>query len=116
MEKLVSLLKAAMSQDMQLFKINSKSGSKTAKIILPIVLALILMFSIGSYTAMLAETLAPHNLTYVILTIFILVTSLLTIIEGIYKSQGILFEAKEMICYFRCLFQNKKSYLQNYLK
>ncbi len=95
MEKLVYLLKAAMSQDMQLFKINSKNGSKTAKIILPIVLALILMFSIGSYTVMLAENLAPHNLTYVILTIFILVTSLLTIIEGIYKSQGILFEAKD---------------------
>ena len=65
------------------------------KIILPIVLALIVMFSVGSYAAILAEELATYNLTYIILTIFIMVTSLLTVLEGIYKSQGILFEAKD---------------------
>ncbi|MGN1299061.1 MAG: hypothetical protein ACI4UE_03665 [Candidatus Scatovivens sp.] len=95
MKKLISLLKATMSQDMSLFKIKSKNESKFNKIILPIVLALILMLSIGSYAAMLAEELVKYNLTYIILTIFIMVTSLLTIIEGVYKSQGILFEAKD---------------------
>ena len=95
MEKLISLLKATMSQDMSLFKISSKNESKISKIILPIVLALIVMLSIGSYAAMLAEELTSYNLTYIILTIFIMITSLLTIIEGVYKSQGILFEAKD---------------------
>ena len=95
MKKLISLLKATMSQDMSLFKIKSKNESKFNKIILPIVLALIVMFSVGSYAAMLAEELVKYNLTYIILTIFVMLTSLLTIIEGVYKSQGILFEAKD---------------------
>ena len=95
MEKLISLLKATMSQDMSLFKIKSKEQSKISKIILPIVLTLIVMFSMGTYAAMLAEQLVTYNLTYIVLTIFIMITSLLTIIEGIYKSQGILFEAKD---------------------
>ena len=87
MGKLLSLLKATMSQDMSLFKIRAKNESKMNKIILPIVLALIVMFSVGSYAVILAEELATYNLTYIILTIFIMVTSLLTVIEGIYKSQ-----------------------------
>ena len=95
MEKLISLLKATMSQDMSLFKIKSKEQSKISKIILPIVLTLIVMFAMGTYAAMLAEQLVTYNLTYIVLTIFIMITSLLTIIEGIYKSQGILFEAKD---------------------
>ena len=95
MKKLISLLKATMSQDMSLFKTKSKNKSKFNKMILPIVLALIVMLSVGSYAAMLAEELVKYNLTYIILTIFIMLTSLLTIIEGVYKSQGILFEAKD---------------------
>lgn len=95
MEKLISLLKATMSQDMSLFRIKSKNESKISKMILPIVLTLIVMLSVGSYAEMLAEELVKYNLTYIILTIFIMVTSLLTLIEGIYKSQGILFEAKD---------------------
>ncbi|MBP3708138.1 MAG: hypothetical protein J6J36_05975 [Clostridia bacterium] len=95
MKKLISLLKATMSQDMSLFKIKSKNKSRISKIILPIFLAVVLMFSIGSYAKILAEGLAKVNLTYIILTIFVMITSLLTLIEGVYKSQGILFEAKD---------------------
>ena len=95
MKKLVSLLKATMSQDMNLFRIRTKNESKTRKMVLPIFLFLVVMFSIGSYAAMFAEQLEPMNLTYIILTMFIMLTSLLTLIEGIYKSQGILFEAKD---------------------
>ena len=95
MKKLLSLLKATMSQDMSLFRIKARNESRTRKIVLPIVLALVVMFSVGSYVAILAEKLAPSHLTYIVLTIFIMVTSLLTIIEGVYKSQGILFEARD---------------------
>ena len=95
MKKLISLLKATMSQDMSIFIIKSKNKSKINKIILPIFLTLVVMFAIGSYAQMFAEVLAPNNLTYIVLTMFIMFTSLLTIIEGIYKSQGILFEAKD---------------------
>ena len=95
MKKLVSLLKATMSQDMSIFRIKSKNKSKINKIILPIFLTLVVMFSVGTYAEMFAEALVPNNLTYIVLTMFIMFTSLLTIIEGIYKSQGILFEAKD---------------------
>ena len=95
MKKLLSLLRATMSQDMSLFRIKAKNASTTRKIVLPIALALVVMFSVGSYAAILAEELAPNHLTYIVLTIFIIVTSLLTIIEGVYKSQGILFEARD---------------------
>ena len=95
MKKLLSLLKATMSQDMSLFRIKARNESRARKIVLPIVLALLVMFSVGSYVAILAEELAPSHLTYIVLTIFIMVTSLLTIIEGVYKSQEILFEARD---------------------
>ena len=80
---------------MSLFRIKARNESRARKIVLPIVLALVVMFSVGSYVAILAEKLAPSHLTYIVLTIFIMVTSLLTIIEGVYKSQGILFEARD---------------------
>ena len=80
MKKLVSLLKATMSQDMNLFRIRTKNESKARKMFLPIFLFLVVMFSIGSYAAMLAEQLAPMNLTYIILTMFIIITSFLTLI------------------------------------
>ena len=115
MKKLISLLKATMSQDMSIFIIKSKNKSKINKIILPIFLTLVVMFAIGSYAQMFAEVLAPNNLTYIVLTMFIMFTSLLTIIEGIYKSQGILFEAKDNDYCFHCQFQNQKYFLQEYL-
>ena len=95
MGKLRALLKATMSQDMNLFKTRTKNETKARKIMLPIFLFLVVMFSVGSYAAMFAEQLAPMNLTYIILTMFIMLTSFLTLIEGIYKSQGILFDAKD---------------------
>lgn len=95
MKKIFSLLMAAMSQDMSLFKIKSKQKSKLSKILFPIMLAAVLMLSIGSNIAIIAESLAKVNLTFIILTLFIVLTAILTIIEGIYKSQGILFEARD---------------------
>lgn len=94
MKKLVSLLKASMSQDMDLFKIKQNRYAQN-KLILPIVLALIVMYSVGQYAYIMAQSLHEINQTEVILTLFIIVTTLITFIEGIYKSQSILFEAKD---------------------
>ena len=44
MNKLISLIKSTMSQDMNLFKIKRKNDSKISKIIFPIFLSIILMF------------------------------------------------------------------------
>lgn len=92
MKKLISLLKATMSQDMNLFKVK-RGESKNKAVIL--ILTLIVMFAVGSYAYMIAEGLSQINQTIVMVNIFIIITTLITFIEGIYKSQGILFEAKD---------------------
>ena len=94
--KTLSLLKAVLSQDMNFFRFSTKNNdSKIKKIIFPIILFLIFGISIGMYAYLLAEKLAPIKLTYIMLTMFIAVIVIITFMEGIYKSQGILFEAKD---------------------
>lgn len=96
MKKLIYLLKAAMSQDMDMFKYKTKaSDSRTKQIIFPIMLSLIVMFAVGVYAVMFALEFSKVNLTYIMLTLFIIFTTILTLVEGIYKSQGILFDAKD---------------------
>lgn len=94
--KTFSLLKAALSQDMNLFKYSAKrNSSKLKKILFPIILFLIVCISIGTYAYMIGEKLAPYHLTHIMLSMFIIFVTVMTFIEGIYKSQGILFEAKD---------------------
>ncbi len=95
MKKLFSLIKAAMSQDMNLFKVKQQKKSGLGKIIFPITLAFFFMFCIGIYAYGFAEILNPMGLIDVLLSIFIILTAVLTILEGAYKSQGMLFEAKD---------------------
>lgn len=91
-----SLIKAAISQDMNLFKYSTKKNSSTLKkIIFPVFLFLIVSVSIGSYAFLLAHELKNINLTYIMLSMFIFMVTILSFMQGIYKSQGILFEAKD---------------------
>ena len=94
--KTFSLLKAALSQDMNMFKYSAKrNSSKLKKALFPIILFIIVGFSIGTYAYMIGEKLAPYHLTYVMLSMFIIMVTVMTFMEGIYKSQGILFDAKD---------------------
>ena len=94
--KTLSLLKAVLSQDMNFFRFSTKNNdSKIKKIIFPIILFLIFGLSIGMYAYLLAEKLSPIKLTHIMLTMFIAAVIIITFMEGIYKSQGILFEAKD---------------------
>jgi len=95
MKKLFMLIKVSMTEDMNLFKISTKKNNTFTKIFLPIILALIIMISLGSYSSMLIEGLEKIKMEFVLLTIFILFTSIITIIEGIYKSGNLLFNAKD---------------------
>ena len=91
-----SLIKAAISQDMNMFKYSTKKNSSTLKkIIFPVILFLIVSVSIGSYAFLLAHELKNINLTYIMLSMFIFMVTILSFMQGIYKSQGILFEAKD---------------------
>ena len=96
MKKLVSLLKAVMSQDMSLFKYKVKPNSSRFKqVLFPLMIFIIIMSAVASYAYMFAVPLSKVGLTYVMLTLFIIFVTVTTFMEGIYKSQGILFEAKD---------------------
>ena len=95
MKKLFSLIKANMSEGMNLFKINTKNKSKFNKGALPIILAFCLMFAMYVYSDKLMIILAPLGLGNIVLTMFALGISMLTLIEGIYKSGNLLFNCKD---------------------
>lgn len=116
MNQFFSLIKAAMSQDMNLFKVKQKSESKASKIIFPIFLAIVLMFCIGGYAYSIAELLTPMGLIDVLLSVFIILTAILTIFEGAYKSQGILFESKDSDLLFSLPITKKRIFFIRVLK
>lgn len=95
MKKLFSLIKASMSEGMNLFRINTKKKSKFTQGALPIILALVLMFAMYTYSDNLMIMLAPMNLGHVVLSLFVVGISMLTLIEGIYKSGNLLFNCKD---------------------
>lgn len=93
--KTLSLLKAILTQDMSIFRYKSRSNSKIAKVALPLSLFLIVAFCIGIYAYEICKILAPHKLTYIVLSIFLAITSILTYIEGVYKASTIIFNSKD---------------------
>ncbi|MBP3255188.1 MAG: hypothetical protein J6M60_01675 [Clostridia bacterium] len=95
MKKLLSLIKACMTENMSIFKVKTKNQSETSKKILPIVLFGLVFFSMWSYANILMESLVELHVEYILLTLFVGVTSLLTLVEGIYKSGNLLFNCKD---------------------
>ena len=93
MKKLHSLIKACMSNDMSLFKIKTKN--KKTSILFPLILALYLMFIIGTASYGLFKQLSPMNLQYVLLSFFLFGTFIMTLIEGVYKTSSLLFNCKD---------------------
>ena len=96
MNKYLSLMKAITTEDMDLFKVKTKQNSKkSTKIILFLSLSTIFLFALGEYYYTLAKALKEVNLTYIMLCLSLLIPTVFTLIQGIYKSQGILFESTD---------------------
>ena len=95
MNKMISLIKASMTQNMNIFKVKTKSQSKRSKALFPVFLTILVFFSIWSYANMFMEPLVEFHLEYVLLTLFILVTFILTLTEGIYKTSSLLFNCTD---------------------
>lgn len=95
MKKLISLIKVSLNHDMNIFKINSKKQSKASKILFPLVLTAYLMLIMGTYSEMLIEALAPMHLEFIVLSVFGLIVSFISLLEGIYKSSSLLFNCKD---------------------
>ena len=92
MKKLLSLIRACFKDNMSIFKIKSKN--KNSKY-LPFILTLVLMISFYNYSELLIEPLIEVHLEYVVITLFVVGTCVMTFMEGIYKSSGILFNCKD---------------------
>ena len=96
MKTYLSLLKAITTEDMDLFKVKTKKNSKkSSKITLFITLSIIFLVAIGEYYYSIAKPLKEANLTYIVLCFAMLIPTVFTLIQGIYKSQGILFESRD---------------------
>ena len=95
MNKIISLIKATMTEGMNIFKISTKKNNTFSKIILPIILTLLLMSMMYSYSKLIIKPLRPIHMEFALLTLFILLTSIMTIMEGIYKTSSLLFNCKD---------------------
>lgn len=95
MNKYFSLIKAIMSEGINVFKINTKNKSKFFKLLMPIILTLIIMGIMCSYSISIILKLQTINMEVLLLTMFILFTSFLTLLEGIYKSSSLLFNCRD---------------------
>ncbi len=95
MKKIFSLLKACMTNDMNIFKIKQKKDNKKNNILLPLGLALLFMFAIWTNANMIFEKLAPMHLQIVVISMIVFATSIFVIIEGIYKTGPLLFNCKD---------------------
>ena len=95
MKKIISLIKACMTDNMSIFKLNKKNKSKSSNRGTLIFVVAIFFFSIWSYANMIMESLIEIHMEYVLLTLFVLITTILTLIEGIYKSSALLFNCKD---------------------
>lgn len=92
--KILSIFKSVLSEDMNLFKYKSKING-TLKILLPILLFIFISFSIGGSIYFLSEDLAKYHLTYVIISLILILATFMIFIEGILKSQSMLFDCKD---------------------
>ena len=94
MKKILSLIKASMTEGMNVIKMSGKKKNKS-NIILPLILTLYLMFAIGSGTGVIFDILSKDGKTHLLLVILAFSVSLLTFIEGVYKAGPLLFNCKD---------------------
>jgi ABC-2 type transport system permease protein len=84
-----------MTSDMSLFKIKTKKNNKKSNLLLALFISLLFMFSVWTYANLILEKMAPLHMQFVALSLFVFVTAIMTIIEGIYKTSSLLFNCKD---------------------
>ena len=94
MKKNISLLRACMTSDMNIFKINQKKNHKSNTMLIGLIV-FFFMFSIWSNANLLFEKMGPTHLQFVLLSFFVLAISFMTFLEGIYKSGPLMFNCKD---------------------
>ena len=95
MKKLISLIKATMTSDMRIFKINTTGKKSNINKILIAVLIIYIMAALYAYATFFLEKLSPMHIEYLLLSASVFLISLFTIVEGIYKCGPLLFNCKD---------------------
>lgn len=95
MSKIFSLLKASMTDNMNLFRVKGKGSGFFKGKMLTLFLGIIVLGAGYAYAELFTEQVAPVHLEYVVLSIYILLISILTLMEGIYKSGSLLYNCKD---------------------
>jgi ABC-2 type transport system permease protein len=89
MKKMLSLIKACMTDNMSLFKIKSN------KKFVPFIITGIILFYMWGIANIAIDKFSEVHVEWMILTLFVFSTSILSIIQGIYKSGSLLFNCKD---------------------
>lgn len=95
MNKTFALLKALLTEGMNPFRVSGKKQTRFTKIGLPLLVGIMVMFGMGVYGESMMEPLAETGMEYVVLSIFVVFMALFTLMEGIYKSSGLLFNCRD---------------------
>ena len=95
MKKKLSLIRACMTDNMSLFRFKNKNQNGKSRFVLPIVLFFIIFGYMIGYSKMILEPLISIHLEYVLLTLFAVFTTVLTLVQGVYKSSSLLFNSKD---------------------
>jgi ABC-2 type transport system permease protein len=95
MKKTFILLKNISKGDLNIFRFSNDSNNNFKKIIGPLLISLLLMYSVGYYAYSVGKVLSTINMTYIMLSIFIILSIVITFFECSYKTQSILFKSKD---------------------
>lgn len=95
MNKVLALLKASFSEGMSFFRISGRNRSKFTQTGVPIIVGALFMIAMGDYGYELMNILADTGMEYVALTIFAILTAMIIVLEGVYKTSGLLFNCRD---------------------
>lgn len=95
MKKMLSLIKACMTDNMSLFRIKKKDKNKKSGKFITIFLMFILGMSIYSYGDLFLDRFIPQHKEPVVLAIFAFITALFVVVEGVYKAGNLIFNCKD---------------------
>lgn len=103
MNKLISLIKATIREDFN--KNNFKREKREKKIhdtLMGLVKTFLIVFiatsvigTICAYAYLLGQALVKLNLTYIMLSVFSMITIIIVFMEGVYRSGSVLFDSKD---------------------
>ncbi len=95
MRQFFILLRASLSEGMDIFRIKKKKGEKNSGLGATIALTAMMFFSMWVYANSWFDWLDELGKGSVLLAFMVAVTTLVTLIEGIYKSSSLLYNSKD---------------------